>query len=61
MVEASDTGKFHAHELWQIQDVPNACMTHPAVLCVASLLFQVSREEKRKHKRKKETRKKRKK
>jgi hypothetical protein len=32
-------------ELWWIQDIPDACRTHSAVLCIAFLLFHDKRKE----------------
>jgi hypothetical protein len=26
-------GRFHVQELWQTQDIPDACRTHSEVLC----------------------------
>jgi hypothetical protein len=31
--------RFHIHELWRIQDVPYACRTLSAVLCITLLSF----------------------
>lgn len=50
MAKAGGTRRFHVHELWRIQDVPDACSTCSAVLHIVILLCQVPRQEKRNHK-----------
>jgi hypothetical protein len=31
--------KFHNHEFWWVQDIPDAYRTHSTVLCIEILLF----------------------
>jgi hypothetical protein len=39
MVQAGGNQRFYVHKFWWVQDIPDACRTHSAVLCVVFLLF----------------------
>jgi hypothetical protein len=45
MAQAGRSPRFSVCELWQVQNIPDACRTCSADLCIVFLLFQERRKE----------------
>jgi hypothetical protein len=53
-VRVGKSPKFHVHTIiWWVQDIPEVCLIHSAVLCVVLLPFPIRTKEARERKRKK--------